>query len=302
MSSHAFYIVYDGPALENSQMAVRDLAPALLALSDVFDEANKVLNGDRSEVRLDVKASFKTGCFGIDLIAIQNIKNAITNFFTSTEIQAAVNICEFLGISGGGLIYLLRKIRGRKIEKIEIKEKKATVYVDNEKYETEVEIIDLLRNSRIRQSLEDVIAEPLSKDGINTFGFTQGDPQKRIVSINKDECASFKAPPLEDELISDTEYDTNLQLVGISFQEGNKWRFSDGASIFHAAIKDFDFLGKVNNQAVSFTKGDILFVRVREVQKLSSEGIKSDKEILKVISHRKAVQQLHLPIIQDENG
>ena len=44
MSSFLFYIAYDGPALESNEMPVRELAPALLALSDAFDEANAVVN------------------------------------------------------------------------------------------------------------------------------------------------------------------------------------------------------------------------------------------------------------------
>ena len=66
MSSHSFYIAYDGPALVTNEMDVRELAPALLALSDVFNEANAVLNGERANVQLNVKGSFKSGCFGIE--------------------------------------------------------------------------------------------------------------------------------------------------------------------------------------------------------------------------------------------
>jgi len=38
-----FRIVYDGPALDTHEMDVRDLAPALLSLSDALEEAGKTI-------------------------------------------------------------------------------------------------------------------------------------------------------------------------------------------------------------------------------------------------------------------
>jgi hypothetical protein len=63
MSQKTLHIAYDGPALDTHEMDVRELAPALLAFSDMFEEANAVLNGDRAKISLNVKGSFKTGSF-----------------------------------------------------------------------------------------------------------------------------------------------------------------------------------------------------------------------------------------------
>src|SRR5690606_6815674 len=68
MAEHArFHLVYDGPALVQHQMDVRALAPALLAMSDLVERANELLNGDNAKVSVNVNASFKSGSFGIDL-------------------------------------------------------------------------------------------------------------------------------------------------------------------------------------------------------------------------------------------
>ena len=67
-----FYVVYDGPALASHEMDVRELAPALLAFSSLFEEANSILNRDRAKITLNVKGSFKVGCFGFELSVVQD--------------------------------------------------------------------------------------------------------------------------------------------------------------------------------------------------------------------------------------
>lgn len=300
MSSKAFYIAYDGPALENNQMAVKDLAPALLALSDLFDEANKVLNGSKADIRLDVKGTFKSGCFGIDLIVVQDLLASLINFLPSREaISTAADICEVLAFCGGstmGLISVLRRLKGRKIKRIDAIDKKAVIYVDEEQIETEIAVIELLRNSRAREAVDASIAQPLEKEGIETVAFTDtpADPNS-FCTIRAEEAAYFKAPIIEDEELEHIEYETNVQLLGVSFQENNKWRFDDGSSKFYAEILDKDFYNKINEHVIAFAKDDILKVRIREHQKITKEGLKTEKFIIKVLSHRSAMPQLALP-------
>lgn len=50
--STEFKIIYDGESLKNHSMEIRDLAPALLALGNLFDEVNRILNGDKAAIKL----------------------------------------------------------------------------------------------------------------------------------------------------------------------------------------------------------------------------------------------------------
>lgn len=306
MSKYAFYIAYDGPALANSQMDVRELAPALLALSDLFDEANKVLNDGKATINLNVQGSFKSGCFGIDLVVFQGIAKSIFSHFSNQDpIATAAEIAGLLGISAAsgvhGLMRILKWARGRKIEKVEIKDHKATIYIDDEHFETEEKIIKLLQNARIRQAIEDAITKPLEVDGIDTVGIAESADQKApSILIIREEAGYFQTPPVEDEDLSEREYETTLQLVGLSFQENNKWRFSDGASIFHASLADPVFLKKINAHQAVFAKDDIIKAIVREQQRLTKDGIKTQRTLIKVLEHQGAVRQLRLPIIEQD--
>ena len=65
MNEAKIRIAYDGEALRTGTMNVRDLAPALIALSDLFEESNKVLNDKDSAVQLRVQSDFRTGSFDV---------------------------------------------------------------------------------------------------------------------------------------------------------------------------------------------------------------------------------------------
>lgn len=168
-----FQVIYDGFALKSNEMDVRDLAPALLAISDVLDEANKITYGDKTKVQVNVKGSFKTGSFGIDFALVHGGIDGLTSLFNSDETKAAVNLLTILGFIGtgtGGLIGLLLWLKNRKIKKV-IKEgdSKTTIEVENEKTETNPKVIALFSNVKIRIGLQKIITEPLSKEGVESF-------------------------------------------------------------------------------------------------------------------------------------
>ena len=134
-----FQIIYDGPALENNEMDIRDLAPALLAISDVLDEANKITYGDKTKVQVNVRGSFKNGSFGIDFSLIQTGIEGFTSLFNSEQVSAAANLLQilgFIGVSGGtyGLIQLLLKLRNRKIKKVCAEWQKSLYFVCSKVY------------------------------------------------------------------------------------------------------------------------------------------------------------------------
>lgn len=62
-----FAIKYDGTseAIQNHTMEARELATALMALDELFQQANTIINGPDSRVSVVVRGSFKAGSFEI---------------------------------------------------------------------------------------------------------------------------------------------------------------------------------------------------------------------------------------------
>ncbi len=298
MSNASFQIVYDGPALTSHEMEVRDLAPALLALGDIFEEANSLLNHGKAKVAVSVKGSFKTGCFAIDISVVQSIFQQAMDLFNGSPVTAALNLAGVIGLGTGatkGALQLIRWARNRPITKVEVLDDgKVKVFCDEDHFETEQQTLELFRSFRLRKAFQELIHTPLQREGIEYFAVRQGD--KDFSAVSKRESDYFIAPEQEPEDLESSEREASLQLVNIAFKDDNKWRFYDGTSTFYASITDSEFLNRVDLNQEHFSKGDILKVRLREAKTLVGDQLKAEYQILEVLEHRRAASQLKLPI------
>jgi hypothetical protein len=297
MASAQFHILFDGPALENNEMDVRDLAPALLAVSDIFDEINTIALGNRFKVSVNVRGSFKTGSFLTDL-AVHT--STVLSMFNGETATAALNMLQIIGIpgilpTGWGLITFIGWVRRRKITRVvELGKGKVRVEVTGDSTEVEEAILELYKSYKLRKAFEKLITNSLQKDGIDTVGFGNKEA-KDFIYVTKEEKDSFIADEPEDEVLGASTRRTSLQIISPCFQEGNKWRFSDGSMTYHAQIADQRFIEQVMSGELVFGRGDILDVDLSEEQRLTAEGLKTERTIEKVHGHRTPIRQYRLP-------
>jgi hypothetical protein len=296
-----FSIKYDGPALASHQMDVRELAPALIALSTLLEEANRTLYPDSAEVRVNVNGSFKGGSFGVDFVALQSIKDQIVSIFAGPGATAAANLFAILGGVGllgtGGLIGVIKWLRGRKPSSIRIKDDKTIFELSFEEtvetFEVDLATGKLYQSRIVRQSLACVI-KPLETEGIDVFACGQeGDTQS---VVTKDEAEFFAVAASGADVVSDvTSEGVLLQIESAVFKDGNKWRFSDGSNSFFAEIGDEAFRARIESGDERFGKGDVLVVDLRRIQSITDTGLKSEYIIDRVREH-KAPLQMGLPL------
>ncbi|MES1931916.1 hypothetical protein T35B1_04868 [Salinisphaera shabanensis T35B1] len=304
MSRSEFIITYDGPALKNSEMDARDLAPALIAISDLVDRANEIVNHERATSRVIVRASFRSGCFGIDMGIVQSTGQWALDLLKSDAVVAAATLGALIGLGSSvatGLIYVLKKIRGRPIRKVvSLDNDRIQIVVDDERIETEMRVLELLRDPAVRKAIQRVVYEPLERDGIDEFA-AQSSPDSKPVIVSKEERHAFKAPPdPENEEIEETISEEPLQLVSVAFRDENKWRVSDGSSTFYAAMNDPEFNREVELGNARFSSNDLLYVRLLRRRYLDGQGnLKTDVEILKVLDHKKGERQYNLGLDDD---
>lgn len=298
MSKEAFTIAYDGPALDDGAMDVRDLAPALMALGQLLDAANQNLNGDTVQIKLQVRAT-KPGSFEIGFEFVQNWSTQVLHFFASPEASGATNLLSWvLGITGvPSLLWLIKKFQGRSPTAVEkLPGNKMRLTLESESVEVPLELLRLYQDLAVRVAAQKLVEEPLKHQGINSL--TVKKDGVVVETITKNDAASFAKPTLPDEVLIDDVRRSAFSIVSLAFKDDNKWRLFDGNTQISASIGDTEFLHKVDISQVSFTKGDLLICDVRVTQKRTPEGLKTDYIVEKVIEHRPAARQLPLPFVR----
>ncbi|MGS0896037.1 hypothetical protein ACVBGC_26425 [Burkholderia stagnalis] len=294
-----FRMTYDGPALESSEMDVRELAPALLAIGDLLEASTQALCGDQVRPQVNVRGSFRTGSFGIDFTLATSLLGRMRDMLSGSEGTAlanAVTILTALGIAAPqarkGLFAVLKWLRGRPIQQVRMHAHTAVLHVDGEQLEIELSVLTLLRDVSVREAIARVLS-PLAREGITTF--SAGTDTDVFETVARDEIVWFRVPEPADALILDEYRKMAFSIVSLAFKDDNKWRLYDGAATIHAAITDTGFLKRVNDNQISFSKGDILVCNVRVQQWQTLDGAKTEYEVADVLEHRPASRQIPLP-------
>jgi hypothetical protein len=254
---------------------------------------------DTASVRVNVQGNFKGGSFGVDLIAIQSIAEQIVSIFSGPEATAFSNlktILEGIGLiggGGGGLIGLIKWLRGRKPSAIKTVGDKVVFEVSEqnavESFEVDLVAGKLYQTRVVRKALANVV-KPLEREGVDVFASGQDGETTEV--IFKDDAAWFSIAESEADIVSDTVSEqVLLQIESAVFKDDNKWRFNDGASSFFAEVADPGFVERINSGSERFGKGDVLIVDLRRVQSISDNGLKLEYSIVKVHEHRAPLQR-----------
>ena len=295
--SEKFHVIYDGVALDEHLMDVRDLSPAMLAISDLFVHVNKELNGDTLEIQLKVKANFKAGSFGMEFTEVLSWVSQMRDLLISNNAMALSNasgILALIGFFGGkGLIQLYKELKGKPPVKIEESLENAKVfYSETECIEVSKDVLRLYRNRTIAADINKML-EPLNKEGIDSFYVVRdSDKNNAELAITKDEIPYFEYHEIESDLSENTT-ETFVQIEAAVFKDNNKWKFDNGGSPINAAILDEEFLRKIDSGELRFGKGDLLKVKLKTIQTFAHGKLKTEFQVIEVLEH-KIVKQGHL--------
>lgn len=295
MSTATFTVVYDGPALREHAMDVRDLAPAMLALGQLFDAANTALHGEDRRIKLRVQATSPSS-FQIGFEVVQTLGENLVAFLSGPETTAAANLVTLVTGTGAayGLFKLLKWLRGRSPSKVEkLADNSVRLTIGDETIDIPLDLLRLYQDIAVRAAAQRVIEEPLKKEGIDSFEVR--DAGGAVVRVEKTEAVYFAKPQIPDETLVNEVRRSAFSIISLAFKEDNKWRLHDGTNSISADIDDEDFLQKVDTNQISFSKGDILICDVRVVQKRTDQGLKTEYTVERVVEHRPAARQLPLP-------
>ena len=210
MSKATFKVAFDGAGLSEGEIDVRDLAPALLALGDVVQAANRALNGDRADARLKMKAT-RQGSFEALLAVDVSILGAIGDLLDAVaanpdRVTAADSLLDLLikgggAIGGGaaGLLAVLKWLGGKRPDRVETRPDGAAVIEHNQTTVViDARTLILLNDESTRKAVDRFAEKSLSSPAVDTVRIEDVDGRTQVQLSDKDRSALTMPEPIAE--------------------------------------------------------------------------------------------------------
>lgn len=252
-------------------MDVEELAPALLALASLIQTANHKFNGDRSAVRVTVNADIDQKCFQIKIKFIQDLLELAKSFLDG-DIATLKEICEWLGIVGGGSFSLFKLLIALGKRQQDTTKFTASADGDQTVYqiahvenlhvhlppETPQEVRDLIADPVIVSKALEVI-KPAAQEGYNEVSFyrpRKAEPEFRATKEDVQGALAIPpqalalAPPEGDGDETPVPFKTRVFVKAQRNEGVGQWELKWGGRAKLVTIDDTEWLER-------FQKGDV---------------------------------------------
>lgn len=310
MDRVSFDLVYDGPALSEHKMDVRDLAPALAGTGDLIRDANNLFNKDLAGVRVLVNSEHSRGCFSISLELLQTLFEAAKGLLGSEGVKTAKEILEWLdllkplvggaAVGGLGVFGYYRWRAGRPLSSVQSVRDvgpggmiRVEVQGDNNSVNISPIVFAMAHDSRIARDAKKVIA-PLNRPGIEQLRTTfQGRPQ---LNFDKEDAkAVIETTALvqqEGNILSKGAMIAHLTPYDAQFDpEAKQWQFRLGGRPITVDISDTPIArNAVERRSVSMD--DVYKVDLEVTEHKTPTGqIRTDYKARKLLGHTPGPKQ-----------
>ncbi|MCA3738054.1 MAG: hypothetical protein IM673_08365 [Phenylobacterium sp.] len=193
-------IRYDGPALAGHEMDVQDLAPALLALADIVQTANRNFNGSAASMKVLVNADVEQRCFQIDISLVQSILDQAKGFFADDHVKTAEDIAKAIGLVVGGGVGLFKFVKWLSANReagtrLEVRtEGGITVVIngDGNSINVPTDTYRLASDPVIVDKIKKVV-RPLRRAGYETLSFVEG--EHIVDTVDKEDARAITDAP-----------------------------------------------------------------------------------------------------------
>lgn len=273
-------VTYGGPGVESGTMDVRELAPALLALSALFQQANRELHPTIPDVALKVEATSR-GSFHIDLLLqLPRVVEVLSND-TST---ALANLIAFVSLPSGVIAYLIKRRKEPDAPSLVLENGEVEIkWADGTTVRYRAEVMRLAESTNVRREIQAVV-KPLESGECDEVVLSRPGATEPV-RITVEDLPAFSATANDEEPIDSPLVLMTLTVVAPSFDR-KKWRVSDGGNSYWVTIADESFQQSIE-AGESFAKGDYLRCMVRFDQFETDTGLRLERTVEQVMEHRK---------------
>ncbi len=288
-------IRYDGPALGKHEMDIQDLAPALLALADIIQLANKKFNGNDADIKVLVSADVEQRCFMIDISLVQSFLDQAKGFLGTDHVKTAYDIAQWVGILGTGamgLFQLLKFLSGAKNAEAPLQiqnDGRGNIVVTGNGNTIIVpqQVYQLAQEPRAVEKAKAVM-KPLANEGYETLAFLDGEEEVfEVNSVEAKEIGELPSQPLSDlpnESVS--EIRGQVRIKSAQYEGDAQWAFLWNGRAINAEMADdaAEWVKDFQDNKIDAPPNSILEVTMLETAKLDSQGLIVGKQSYRVLA------------------
>jgi len=264
-------------------MGVYEASANMIAFSEFMVAAVKATYGDAADAKAEV-SGFERGSFATDLVI--EIAGSAATLFTALDPKQLWTVIK-------DAFELWKLLKGQPPKSVAHEGQHFKVTNNSGQIiQVRTESLTLVLNDKGSAAAQQFIKTGLDHEGYTAVRLQPDEKTMPAITVDRSDSGSF-VPVVASIPLSDNSVRMTVIIVAAVFQDGNKWRFSDGASTFSAAILDGDFLTKVD-RGERFGKGDVLEVQMRVVQTRQGMKVSVERTVEKVVRHIRPLEQLGL--------
>ncbi|OWO87203.1 hypothetical protein B5C26_00020 [Photorhabdus luminescens] len=260
-----FGIKYDGDTENgplNHQIDARLLGTSMVSLCDLIEQSNKIINGESSEIHIDVRAH-KEGSFELLLSIAQDMSNVdVLDVIGLTKTAAT-------GATIGSLFGVIKWLKGRKVADSEYDADTDTyslITKDNEKIECTETVKKLISSDIVMRGVNDIVYAPLTDDEISSVTFIKDDLPLEIIEKTEKNVFQLSRSPIKSEKDSET-HTSEVHITSVNFTKKTGWKMMlhNGEEV-SISMNDAAFIERINLNKASFSKDDLFQVKYTKTQ------------------------------------
>ena len=301
-------------------MDVLDLAPALLAVGEMFSAADAAMNGHNTSVSTKVQAEFREGSFEIVFAIEQHLVDAAVGLLPSLHLIGADKLIGVVigsvrdkiqdkaaDIASGtvvGLFKLLSRLAGETPREITSDGSKNAFifnFGDNNSITVDQQTTELYQSKKTLSAATKV-ALPLMRKGVDKLKVRQNSEDiavLRRVDFPQIEGTQQQESSLNASKPESEPHELTVRIVTFDFDK-DKLMVSDGGKPFEVKLDDEEFRARVHARKVGFFDRDYYRVSMTIDQKIDGRGLRTVRSISNVTGPILEGEQTELPLL--ENG
>jgi hypothetical protein len=275
-------IRYNRPATADKAMGVADLAPSLLALSDLIKIANQYANGDRAGVKVLVNANLEQHCFELGVFLDVTIWEQAKILLADERVKTAKEILEWVGLVkpaiGFTLFCLVKFLRGKKVASVTVvrisdghNEVEIRVEGEADPIRVQQQVFDLYSNLEARRRASEVM-RPLRLPDYTSLEFQEGD--EVVFQAGPEDAPQPDLSDLPEVIPQNLNRSTIRTVVRIrkaAYEGTARWTLMYKRAI-DAPIDDADWLARFQAAEIDAPPGSSLDVELEETYITSEIG------------------------------